>query len=253
MFARRSHAAGVTIVLALLAGIVPRAQAQDALPPAKEIIERFVKESGAEVWKRHKSSRMKATMEVPAAGLTAELEVLQIYPNTMMEKTNMPGLGELKNGFNNGVAWSIDPMQGPRVLTGPQADALRENADPATAYRMSSEIASSETTERTTMNNEPCYKVKHTYKSGRVAHDCYSVATGLLIASTTTQASAMGEIEVTTFAGEYKELGGMKRPTVVTSQMMGQQMTLKITSFEWDSVEPAELALPPEIQALIKP
>lgn len=252
MSARTSRSLCASLLLTLVAGTAPWAQAQDPLPPAKQLIERFMKESGGDVWKRHKSSRMKASMEVPAAGLKAELEVVQVYPNSVMEKTNMPGLGELKTGYNNGVAWSIDPMQGPKVLTGAQADAMRENADPATQFRMSPEITSSETVEKTTINDQACYKVKHTYKSSRVAHDCYSVETGLLVATTTTQATAMGEVEVTHYAGEYKELGGMKRPTVVTSQMMGQQMTLRIISWEWDTVEPSEVDLPAEIKALVE-
>lgn len=254
MFASSPRFARAVLVVALAALAAPGASAQGNpdLPAAKDLIAKYVKAVGGEAWKSHKSARMKATMEVPAAGISAELEVAQIFPNRIVEKTNMPGVGEMKTGYNGTVAWSIDPMQGPRVLTGAQEEAMRDNADPAASLRMSASIANSETVEKTTMNNQECFKVKHTFKSGRVAHDCYATSNGLLVATTTTQPTAMGDVEVTHFPTEYKEMNGMKRPTLVTSHTMGQTMTMKITSFEWDTVDPKELELPVEIKALVE-
>ncbi|HSA57013.1 MAG TPA: hypothetical protein VLE53_14975, partial [Gemmatimonadaceae bacterium] len=227
------------------------AQSASGLPPAQEVIARYVKAVGGDAWKSHKSARMKATMSVPAAGISSTMEVVQVFPNTIMEKTTIAGMGEMKTGFDGTVAWSIDPMQGPRVLSGPEEASMRESANPANALRMSEDIASSETVEKTTSSDQECYKVKHTWKSGRVSHDCYSVKDGLLISTTTKQASPMGEVEVTQVHKDYKDFGGMKRPTVVTSQMMGQEITVTLTSWEWDTVDPKELELPAEIRALV--
>jgi hypothetical protein len=102
------------------------------------------------------------------------------------------------------------------------------------------------------MGGQECYKVKHTWKSGRTTTDCFSVSDGLLIATTQTQTSQMGEMEVTTLHSEYKDFGGIRRPTVTTAQMMGQEARTTILSWEWDAVDPAELELPADIKALIK-
>jgi hypothetical protein len=244
---------GLAVLLAGSTIAASPASSQDAaaLPPASEIIARYVKAVGGDEWKSHKSARMKATMEVPSAGISSTMEVVQVFPNSIMEKTTIAGMGEMKTGFDGTVAWSIDPMQGPRLLTGPEEVAMKESANPDNAIRVSADITGSETVEKSTANEQECYKVKHTWKSGRISHDCYSVANGLLISTTTTQPGPMGEVEVTQFHSEYKDFGGMKRPTVITSQMMGQQIKVTLTSWEWDTVDPTELALPAEIKALV--
>jgi hypothetical protein len=253
MIALSRSARGVALLLAAstLAATPARAQGAPGLPSAQEIIARYVKAVGGDAWKAHKSARMKATMEVPAASISSTMEVIQVFPNSIMEKTTIAGMGEMKTGFDGTVAWSIDPMQGPRVLTGAEEVAMRESANPENAIRMSGDISSSETVEKTTANEQECYKVKHTWKSGRVSHDCYSIVNGLLISTTTSQPGPMGEVEVTQFHTEYKDFGGIKRPAVITSQMMGQQIKVTLTSWEWDTVDPSELELPPEIKALV--
>jgi hypothetical protein len=143
-------------------------------------------------------------------------------------------------------------MMGPRLLTGLEAEQVAEEAEPEAALRTSTKIVSSETTEKTTMNGAECYKVKHTWKSGRVTHDCFALKDGLLVASTATQVSAMGEMEVTTLHAEYKDFGGIKRPTIMTQQVMGQEIKTTILSWEWDVVDAKDLEPPADIKALIK-
>jgi hypothetical protein len=62
----------------------------------------------------------------------------------------------------------------------------------------------------------------------------------------------MGEMETTVRLGEYKDFGGVKRPTTVTQEAMGQVQVITITGWEWDTVEDKELELPPEIKALVE-
>ena len=240
------------IAAASLLCVPAGAMAQGSLPAAKEVLARFEQASGASVWKAHKSARMKAEMEIPGAGMTATVEALFVFPNVIVQKVSLPGLGESLSGFDGTVAWSIDPMRGPRIVTGAEADAMRESADPAASYGQSSEIVSSETVEKATMDGQECYRVKHTWKSGRTSYDCFSVATGLLVARSMVQASQMGEMELTQFHREYKDFGGMKRAALTVTQMMGQEMNMRLTSWEWDNVDPKEVALPPEIKALLE-
>jgi hypothetical protein len=229
-----------------------RAQDGAVLPPAKEILARYWHAVGSDAWKKHKSSRMKATMTLPTGSAT--LEVVSIFPSGVSQTVTIPGLGEIKGGYDGNVVWQTNPMQGPRLLTGAEADGLRDGADPQNALRTSPNIVSSETVEKTTMNGQDCYKVKHTWKSGRVETDCYSVENGLLVATMSKQVSSMGEAEMLQYQSDWKDFGGMKRPTTITQQItnMNIQTVVTVTSFEWDDVDPKELELPPEIKALVK-
>jgi hypothetical protein len=241
----------VTAVLALGVFVAPVAGAQ-SLPPAKDLIDRYASAVGGDKWKSHKSARMKATMEVPTAGLSANIEASTVYPSAFVMKMVIGGMGEIVQGYDGTTAWMKDPMMGARILEGAEAEQVADEADPEAALRQSSRIASSETVEKTTINGTECYKVKHTWKSGRVTHDCFSTFDGLLVASIANQASAMGEAEVTTIHTAYKDFGGIMRASVVTTQMMGQEARTTITSWEWDVVDPKDVEPPADVKALIK-
>ena len=48
-------------------------------------------------------------------------EMVQVAPNKMQMMTTIPGVGAIQVGFDGTTGWSVDPMQGPRVLAGKEA------------------------------------------------------------------------------------------------------------------------------------
>jgi hypothetical protein len=224
-----------------------------ALPAAKDLIQRYAKEIGSDAWKSHKSARLKETLELTGMGMKMDIEAASIFDGRhYLMKMTIPGMGEAISGFDGTSAWMKEPTMGARILSGAEAEQVNEEADPEASSRLTKNIVSSETVEKTSMNGAECYKVKHTWKSGRVTHDCFGVSDGLLVASTAKQVSAMGEMEITQFYSDYKEMGGIKRATVTTGQMMGQQIKRTLTSWEWDTVKPADVEPPADIKALLK-
>ena len=243
----------LSLAVAVLAlSVTPRLDAQ-GLPDAKDLIAKYGKAVGGDAWKSHKSARMKATLEVPAAGMKADIEALHMFEDrTFFMRTTIPGMGEVLAGFDGTTAWSKEPMSGARLMTGAEADQAAEEADPAASLRQSANIVKSETLEKTTMNSQECYKVRHTWKSGRTSHDCFSVQDGLIVATEVKQVSPMGELDVTTLLSDYKDFGGIKRATVTTMQVMGSEVRTTVTAWEWDNVKPEEMELPADIKALLK-
>ena len=80
---RRYGWAAAALAVSLLTS---RASAQQVLsaktvdlPDAKELIAKYNKAVGGDQWKSHKSARMKATLEVPAQGLRADIEAMNIF------------------------------------------------------------------------------------------------------------------------------------------------------------------------------
>jgi hypothetical protein len=236
-------------VLALVPVASSVAGAQ-ALPSAQDLIAKWAKETNAESWKGHKSSRMKAAFDLPAMGMSANMEVVTVFPNRMASKIDIPGMGEMRQGFDGTVAWMTNPMQGPSLLTGPQLDAAKEDNNPDNYSRITPAITASETVEKATLGGQECYKVKHTWKSGKVSYDCFGVTDGMITWSQAKSVTPMGEVEVTTTYGAYKDWGGIKRATTTTIEQMGQQIVITVQGFEWDNVDEKELALPAEIKAL---
>ena len=244
---RVAVAAGLTMLLAAPVA----AQAPAALPPAKDLIAKFVAATnGTAVMAKHQSVRSKGRFELPAAGMSGDLEISQARPNKTMMRITVSAIGQIEQGFDGTTAWSINPMQGPRVLTGRELEAIREESSFGTSSRQGPNVASAETVEKTEMNGEACYKVKMVWKSGRETFDCYSVATGLLIASMGKQESPMGTVDVTNLISDYKDFGGQKIATRLTQQVMGNEQVLIINTVDYDAADPAAFEMPAAIKAL---
>lgn len=245
---RTAAAIGLTMIAA--APVLAQAPA-GGLPPAKELIAKFVTlTNGPAVLAKHTSVRTKGKFEVAAAGVSADLEISQARPNKSMLRIDLPGMGQLEEGFDGTTGWSINPMQGPRIKSGKELDAIREESSFGTSSRQGPNVTSAETVEKTEMNGEPCYKVKLVWKSGRETYDCYSVASGLLVASLGKQESAMGTAEVVNLLSDYKDFGGQKVATRLTQQAMGQEQVLRINSVEYDAADAATFQMPAAIKAL---
>jgi hypothetical protein len=232
----------------------PPTTATTSLPVGRAIIERYVQAiGGRDAVMRHKSIRYVGNFEMPAAGMKGNLTLVQAAPNKMAMTVELPGMGQMVSGYDGTVGWSINPMQGPRVLEGKELEQLREDAGPAAMLRSSDRIRSAETVELTTMGGQACYKVKITYNSGRESFDCYSPETGLLVGMTQTQESPMGSVQVTTLFDDWKEFGGLKTATKLRQQMLGQEQILTIDRLEFDRPDDTKaVEVPEQIKPLVK-
>ena len=234
------------------------AQAQTAtttsLPAGRTLIDRYVQAiGGREAVTRHSTIRYVGTFEMPAAGAKGDFTLIQAAPNKMAMTMDFPGMGQMTTGYDGTVGWSVNPMQGPRVLEGKELEQMRDEAGPSAMLRPADRVRSAETMELTTMGGQACYKVKITYHSGRESIDCYSPETGLLVGTIQRQESPMGSVEVTTVVSDWKEFGGVKVSTRLRAQMMGQEMVQTITALEFDRPEDAKATeLPEQVKPLVK-
>jgi zinc protease len=228
-------------------------KAQTVLPPAATLIAKYSEAVGAPALLAAKAIVTKGGMSMPAAGINATFELTQLSPNQMAMVTEIPGLGTVQAGFDGTTAWSMDPMQGARVLSGKELDQIKDEADRRGIARSPEIFSAVQTIADTTMNSERCYLVKLTWKSGRQTHDCYSAASGLLVASTSIQPTAMGEIPVVTLFSDYKKFGEVMVPTKTVQEMMGTQQILTIASVTFGDGAGVTITPPAAIQALAKP
>ena len=228
------------------------ASAQANLPAAAELIAKYATAIGGPAYLNAKSIVSKGGLSMPAAGLNAEFQMTQLAPNQMQMVTTIPGMGEVQVGFDGTTGWAMDPMQGPRVLSGGELDQLRDESDRRSNIRSTELFTAMQTTADTTMNNEACYLVKLTWKSGRESFDCYSKGSGLLIASKTVQKTAMGEIPVVSYLSDYKKFGDVTVPTKTVQELAGQQQIITIQSVEFGDGTGVVIAPPDAVKALIK-
>ena len=205
------------------------AATKPALPAAATVLAKFRDAMGSRTWLAAPAVTSTGTFEMPAAGLKANFELVQVAPNRMRLAINIPGMGAIESGYDGSTAWASDPMQGPRILAGRELDQMREESDLRAAVRDAALFTAAETVADTTMNGDRCYLVKLTWKSGRTTSDCFSAATGLTVATVSEQQTSMGPMTVTSYVGEWKDFGGVKTPTRLVQRMMGQEQIMTIT------------------------
>lgn len=222
------------------------------LPAADSLIARYIEAlGGRERFASLQSLRASGTTLIPAMGLRAEFELVQGAPNRMVLKVVVPGLGEILNGFDGETGWTVDPLVGPALTTGAELVQTAEEAHILATLRDRSLLAQMQTVEETAYAEIPCWRVNLVWVSGRTSSDCYSMESGLLIASEEIQSTAMGEIPSTTLFLEYRDFDGRLFATRIVQQAMGQEQEMRVESVEFNSVDPAAFEPPEPIQVLM--
>jgi hypothetical protein len=231
---------------------VPERAAQP-LPPAADLIARYQQAiGGKEIFAAKRAIHATGDFTVPAAGVTGSFEMFSARPNRSLMRVTMGGFGEIRSGFDGTVAWSMNPMEGPRVMQDREKAQAADNAEFESVLRDVSYFKSVETVERTTVAGRDCYKVRLVWKSDRETFDCYSPETGLLVASMGEHQSSMGAVETVTLYDDYREFEGVKVATKVSVQLMGMEQVLTMREFRFTDVPASTFELPAEIRALVR-
>jgi hypothetical protein len=247
---RRSVALPIAAA-ALLLGAAPLT-AQETPPPAEQVIERYVEAiGGRDRVLTPRSSHSVGTVEVPAAGMTGTIEVLNAGPRAMVTRATIAGFGEQNIGILDDVAWSMDSMSGARLLEGRERDELVEASKPGIAARQAEHFTTRESIGFSEYGGERCVEVRLVFHSGREVFDCYSVETGLLIGNRGMRETGMGSIEVRQHMRDYREFDGVRMPTHIVQSMMGIEQHMRLESVRFGTVERSDIEMPAHVRALI--
>jgi hypothetical protein len=231
----------------------PTATASAPLPPAKEIIAKFVKQiGGKEAFDKITSQHSKGKFQMEGQGITGDLEVFAKRPDKLVIRITLPGIGEMAQGFDGKVGWSLDPITGPMVLDGKMLDQRREEARFDSALHDESEYRSMETVGRAQFEGKDCYQLKLTRKSGQEVTEYYDMQSGLLVGSAETQETPLGSIKATGILSDYKKFGDALFATKLTQKLGPLAQVMTFSSMDFNQVDDSVFALPDPIKTLNK-
>jgi hypothetical protein len=223
------------------------------LPAAREILDRHVKAiGGRQAVLSHSSSRATGKVELPSVGLTGDLELFGAKPNKSLIRFVLAGVGEIQEGFNGTVGWSMSALTGPTLLDGKQLEDRRFDSDFYSELRTEDQYASLTTIEQTTFDGRPCYKLRLVRKAGGEDFEFYDVQTGLRAGRISTRDMQMGTITGTTIESDYRKFGNTLVATKVKQTAMGVETVMTLTTVEFDNVKDTVFDPPAAIKALIK-
>lgn len=244
-------ATGLALAAASLAAQVTPA-GDETLPAAQELVDRYHEAMGIAKFASVRSMHSQGEISIPAAGITGTIEVWQGRPNRTIMRASVPSFGDVHTGFTGEVGWSLDPVDGPRLLTGPEAAQAQDDAHFDSHLRTPELIDSMTTVERTTLSGYDCYKVRTVWKTGRETQDCFSVETGLLVGSRRTHQSATGSADALILYEEYRVFGDLRMPTRITTHVNGFDQVITLNSVTLNQVDASAFEPPAGIQALLE-
>ena len=245
----RLGALGVLTGLSTLAW----AQAPAAVPTAESILERYVEVTGGQAaYEKHTTQILTGNVTVPEQGLTGHLTRYSMAPDEEYSIVEFGPIGKLESGVSHGVAWEKTPILGPRVKSGEEKEqALREaRFNGPIAWRTI--FSKVEYAGKEVVNGEECYKVNLTPAAGKPESQFFSIKSGLLLKTTTTAISPMGEFAAESQVSDYKKFGGVLYPTRSIEKASTQELDIAVTSIKVnETIPPPFLELPPEIKSLL--
>ncbi len=208
-------AALLPALLVLLPLVAHTANAQ-TLPEPREVISTYLEAvGGAESLRTVKSIRQVGVVEMASMGITGEAVNLSAAPAMAVMKTTIPGIGDLINGTNGTLGWSVNPMEGPRLLEDRELNNAIEGADfQANLLVDTHNFSSIENCGLVDFAGEKAYEIALVRDgSGNKTTHYFSKATGLLIGTEMTRKTAKGSLTSLTTLSEYKRFSGILFPT----------------------------------------
>ena len=227
--------------------------ADDALPKAETILDRFVEVTGGKgAYEKRKSEIMTGHVEMTAQNVKGTLTRYSAPPDKSYTLMELDGVGKIEEGSAGGVAWENNPMTGPRVKSGEEkAQSLREGMFNG-QLNWQKMYVKAETTGLETIDGEECYKVVLTPAEGKPETTFYQKKSGLVVRTTTVASSPMGEFPVEQDVSDYKTFDGVLLPTKMVQKVAGQQIVFTIDAVKVnEQIAPDKFNPPAEIKALM--
>jgi hypothetical protein len=227
--------------------------ADEALPKAETILDRYVEVTGGKAaYEKRKTESATGTMTFPAQGLKGAMTRVSAEPNQSYMVIELEGIGKIEAGTSGAVVWGKDPIMGPRIKTGEEKTQSLREARFNSPIRWREMYSKVETAGVETVEGEECYKLLMTPTEGKPETQFYSKKTGLAVKTQVVAVSPMGEQPVEGIVSEYKEFGGVKIPTKMVQKMAGQEIVITLQTVKINESLPVDRFEPPaEIKALL--
>lgn len=224
----------------------------DKVPTMNELVDRLVTAlGGAERWTKITSRRVTLSTEFAGLGATA-VEVVELarMPNHKMVSTNVPGIGDIQEGFDGEIAWSIDPLRGPLIGTEEQARQQKRVSDFRRLMRLAELYPKVESIAEVEWRGTPCWEAKVGSDDGDRTTLYFAKDTGLLRGEEMVVETPAGAISTVTLNELYREFDGVKVVAETQIEMLGQVQKVTVKKVEFNIPEAETFELPPAIKAL---
>lgn len=207
---------------------------------------------GRENLEKHSSRRMIAKVLIPDAAIEAKQVSFVSRAGAFWESMTIEGYGDFQQGFHSDVAWSVDPINGPRILTGVEKVQLKRSShlQPLLWLDKDYVFAANIGTEKIGEVDCIVYKLKTT--TGSEEKHWVATESNFITQVSLTVESIMGKIPMTIQMGDYKEQDGIWYPHSLDILQGVQKIQMSVESVTYNvEPKPEEGTIPAAIQGLL--
>jgi outer membrane lipoprotein-sorting protein len=206
-------------------------------PTAAELIAKNIEARGGEArLKAIETRKVSGTITLQEAGENASMEVLSKRPNLMLQEMRA---GELRfvTAYDGQQAWALNPKLGdtPQRVDGPQADALRDQAQfdgPLVGAQRRGEAI--EVVGKEIVDGVSAWKLA-LKRENRTVHVFLDEKTALERKVSASIPSEAGEVLIESVISDYQPVDGIMVPRRVETRVGGQlQAVVKIESVQFN-------------------
>lgn len=247
----------ICIAIASFGVLISPGVAQE-LTTAKQVIQFHVKSLGGRAkLEAVKTITTKASMLIPGGPngeMNADLNLLQ-KSNKFSLVMNIASVGDIQQGSDGKHFWIIMPFQGERLMDdNEQALSKQQFSSPFPSLSWADNYDGKIKLDGTEdVDDAKCYKVVFKPKDGKPLTRFFDVKSGRLLKMNSIQSNPAGEMEVTIFPSDFKEVDGITIPFTQITQVNGGDITMKTESVKFNvKIEDKQFEMPDAIKKLVK-
>ncbi len=202
---------------------------------------------GLEALRAQKNRTTTGRLSIPAQGLTVSLVIRQQAPDRMETVSEIPGMGTTLQGTDGTLVWSVDPVSGPRLLEGAEANGVLRRAQYDWAADLDRWFPERETIAQESFNGEPSWKGRLVDSDGAEEFHWFSQESGLALGQEATVVSDMGTLTIRSLYGDFRDVEGVVTPMRLTQKMGPLELVTEIETVEVNLAAFVEIALPADL------
>ena len=230
------------------------AAAQDPLPAAATVMDRYVSVTGGrEAYEMLKTEVRTVLLELKGRDMRFTVTTYRAKPNRMYTITEIPGVGKVEEGVDGDVAWNLSEARGAALKQGAERDFALYGARLDAEANWEEWFPKAEVVSTEEVEGRTCYKLVLTDKDGEQHSRWYDKEAGLLVKLLLQVKLPQGQFPMEMRFYDYRETGGLLQARRTVRVMPGQEMESRVEKIETNvEIDPARFAMPDAVKALLE-
>jgi hypothetical protein len=162
------------------------------------------------------------------------VEVYGKAPNRMLTVMDVPGFGQIRDGFDGSVAWHEDPQVGVQEINGRESSAIRRMAEFYGDLKLRQLYPKIITKGKQNVGQRAAYVVEADSGDGLFRRMYFDTQIGLLLRGDTEYDTPEGRASVTRYFDDYRDVDAVKMTFTVRQSDKNGSLTFRLTESRFD-------------------